>query len=454
MNNQTIEREKVLLVGVDTGNGDHFDRSMEELEQLAQACEMEPVGIITQKLDHKGGPTYVGSGKIEEVKTYAGTCEADIVIVNDDLSPSQIRNLSDSLDLPVTDRTGLILDIFSRRAKTAEAKLQVETASLTYLLPRLVGMRKYLGRQRGTSGAMSNRGAGETKLELDRRKIQHRISTLRKELEELEGNRVLQRKKRMESLIPQVALVGYTNAGKSTIMNRMLSLCQEKEEKLVYEEDMLFATLDTSVRRIDTGDRKPFLLTDTVGFIHNLPHGLIQAFRSTLEEVKYADLLVQVIDFSDAESARAMEVTAKTLKELGAADIPMLYVYNKCDKVATKEESEETEHSNILVFRKFPKDGERTLYLSATSQGGDEDGIKRLLWKIKELLYAKQVIATFLIPYDKGSEVSYLRENTSVLSSEYLEEGVLLCVSANTEMLARLSEYAVKEGDSLESIDP
>ncbi|MBQ3516036.1 MAG: GTPase HflX, partial [Lachnospiraceae bacterium] len=323
------QRERALLVGVDTGEEKDFDRSMEELKSLAEACNMQVVGLITQKMVAVNKALYVGTGKVSEIKTLAVECEADIVIFDNALSPSQIRNLQDALDMPILDRTTLILDIFAIRAQTREAKLQVETARLQYLLPRLVGMHEALSRQGGASGSMSNKGTGEKKLELDRRKIEHRISELRKELDAVSMDRQVQRKKRMNSRTPQVALVGYTNAGKSTVMNQMVQKYIGNDEKKVLEKDMLFATLETSVRNIDTGDNKPFFLVDTVGFIHKLPHGLVKAFHSTLEEVKYADLLVQIIDYSDEQYKQQMEVTKETLEELGAGDIPMIYVYNK-----------------------------------------------------------------------------------------------------------------------------
>lgn len=222
---------KVMLVGVDTGEEEDFEHSMEELKSLAEACNKQVVGIITQKMEAVNNAYYIGSGKVTEVKEFAAECEAEEVIFDNTLSPTQMRNLGKLLELPVLDRTNLILDIFAIRAKTREAKLQVETARLQYMLPRLVGMRESLGRQGGASGSLSNKGAGEKKLELDRRKIEHRISELRKELEEISGNRVTQRKRRSASRIPQVALVGYTNAGKSTIMNHMVRRYGEKPEK-------------------------------------------------------------------------------------------------------------------------------------------------------------------------------------------------------------------------------
>ncbi|MBP5668999.1 MAG: GTPase HflX, partial [Lachnospiraceae bacterium] len=291
------EEVRTILVGVNLGEREEdFERSMKELKALAEAAGKKTVGIVTQNADHVNQAVYVGTGKVKEIKELIGFQEADEVIFDDALSPTQMRNLGKDLDCPVLDRTNLILDIFALRAKTKEAKLQVETAQLQYALPRLVGMREQLGRQGGASGSLSNKGAGETKLELDRRRIEHRISELRKELSEIEGNRETMRKRRDDSRLPQVALVGYTNAGKSTIMNRMLEHYGTKKEKTVMEQDMLFATLDTTVRSMEFADRKSFLLTDTVGFIHKLPTDLIKAFRSTLDEVKYADLLLHVVD--------------------------------------------------------------------------------------------------------------------------------------------------------------
>ena len=318
-----IAWKKVLLVGVDTAEEKDFERSMEELKNLAQAACKEVAGIITQRLFTVNRALYIGSGKAVEVKDFAGECGAEEVIFDNALSPSQVRNLTGILELPVLDRTNLILDIFALRAQTREAKLQVEMAKLEYMLPRLVGLHEALSRQGGASGSMSSKGTGEKKLELDRRKIEHRISELKKELELVERSRQTQRKRRKDSQIPQVALVGYTNAGKSTILNRMVEKYGECPQKTVMEKDMLFATLETSVRSIDV-DGRPFLLADTVGFIHKLPHGLVKAFRSTLEEVRNADLLVQVVDFSDENYKQQIEVTQKTLRELEAGDIPQI----------------------------------------------------------------------------------------------------------------------------------
>ncbi len=395
---------KVLLVGVDTGEEQDFEHSMEELSSLAEAAYKQVAGVIVQRMDRVNKALYIGTGKVVEVKEYASQCGAEEIVFDNALAPSQVRNLGKELELPILDRTNLILDIFARRAKTKEAKLQVEAARLQYMLPRLVGMRENLSRQGGTGGSMSNKGAGETKLELDRRKIEHRISELKKELEQVSRTRGIMRKRREQSRIPQVALVGYTNAGKSTILNRLVERYGEGREKTVLEKDMLFATLDTSVRSIHTGDNKPFFLADTVGFIHKLPHGLVEAFHSTLEEVKYADLIVHVADFSDGHHRQQIEVTENTLRELEAADIPRIMVYNKADKSEIQE---------------LPRRRGDCLYMAAKAGCGLEE----LLDLIKEKVYADFVDRCFLIPYDKGNISAYLMENAVVLEQEYRENG-------------------------------
>ena len=418
---------KVLLVGLDTGKERDFDHSMEELKSLTEAACKEVAGVIVQRMGEVNKAFYIGAGKVAEVKEYAGQCGAEEVIFDNALSPSQMRNLGKELELPVSDRTNLILDIFAIRAKTKEAKMQVEAARLQYILPRLVGMRENLSRQGGTGGSMSNRGAGETKLELDRRKIEHRISELKKDLDDLAQVRETMRKKRVQSRIPKVALIGYTNAGKSTIMNRMVDRYGESRDKTVLEEDMLFATLDTSVRYIQpeqegVQDNKPFFLTDTVGFIDKLPHGLIKAFRSTLDEVKYADLLVEVVDFSDEHYRQHMDVTAETIKELGAGDIPRIVVYNKADKCA---------------MERLPRVREGQIYMAAASGCGLEE----LAALIKEAVYRHQVETEFLFPYDKGGIASYFMENATVLKQEYQNEGIFMKVSCHRSDADKYREY-------------
>lgn len=422
MQDQEEQFTKVLLVGVDTGEEQDFEHSMEELVSLAEAAYKQVAGVITQRMEAVNKALYIGTGKVSEVKEYAVQCGAEEIVFDNTLSPSQVRNLGRELELPILDRTGLILDIFAIRAKTKEAKLQVEAARLQYMLPRLVGMRENLSRQGGTGGSMSNKGAGETKLELDRRKIEHRISELKKELGQVSRTRETMRKRRGQSRVPQVALVGYTNAGKSTIMNRLVEEYGGGREKTVLEKDMLFATLDTSVRNIRTGDNKPFFIVDTVGFIHKLPHGLVEAFCSTLEEVRYADLVVQVVDFSDEHHRQQAEVTEETLRELGAADIPRIRVYNKADKCG---------------MQALPKRRGDHLYMAAKFGCGMEE----LIALIKEKVYADFVERRFLIPYDKGRIGTYLMENAEVLEQEYRENGQYIRVKCHRQDAEKYKLY-------------
>lgn len=419
------KKEKVLLVGVDTGEEESFDRSMEELGELAKACNMLVAGVATQKMNCINKAFYIGTGKVEEVKEYAEVLEAELVIFDQSLTPSQLRNLQKELGRPVIDRTTLILDIFSSRAKTREAKLQVESARLQYLLSRLVGMHDALTRQGGASGSMSSKGAGEKKLELDRRKIEKRLTELRRELDEVSKERETQGKRRMASRIPKVSLVGYTNAGKSTLMNAMVEKYLHDEEKKVLEKDMLFATLDTTVRYIDMGNNKEILLSDTVGFIHKLPHGLVKAFRSTLEEVGNADLLLYVVDYSDEDYKRQIKVTEETLTEIGAGGIPVIYVYNKADKRGMEP---------------LPKIvGEEKIYMSAKYGQGMEE-LAQMIWN---KVYADYVRCDFLFPYEKGQAASYFMENAEILEQEYMENGIFLRVSCHKADAGKYMEYIV-----------
>lgn len=363
-------REQALLLGVKLRDGEDFERSMEELWNLAEACGMQVTGQITQNMERPHSALYMGKGKLSEVKEFLEQHPVDVVIFDRQLSPSQLRNLEQLLDCAILDQTSLILEIFAVRARTREARLQVESARLQYILPRLTGMHKALSRQGGGSG-ISNKGAGEKKLELDRRRIEKRMSELRRELEQVSKEREIQRNRRQGSGIPRVALVGYTNAGKSTLMNSMLDKYSRDPSKRVMEKNMLFATLDTTVRRIHTGPQKEFLLSDTVGFIHQLPTGLIKAFRSTLEEAREADLLLHVLDYSDEACRQQREVTEETLKELGAGDIPVIYVYNKSDLRMQEDGSKMT----------LPRIQENRIYLSAKTGEGIQELVD-MIWKL------------------------------------------------------------------------
>ena len=315
--------EKVILVGIDTGDNEFDTEScLDELGDLAKTAGAEVVGRLIQKREAINKATYLGKGKIEELKNYIEMVEATGIICDDELNPNQIRNLENTLDTKVMNRTLLILDIFAKRASSAEGKVQVELAQLKYNLSHLTGRGKEMSR---LGGGIGTRGPGEKKLETDRRNISDRISDLNKELKEIERHRGVLREKRMETGVPVIALVGYTNAGKSTLLNTLTGAG-------VLAENMLFATLDTTTRAVETDSGAKYLFTDTVGFIQKLPHNLIKAFKATLEEAKYADILVHVVDASNPKRSEQMNIVYKTLKELGADDKPVITVYNKIDK--------------------------------------------------------------------------------------------------------------------------
>ncbi|WP_338652018.1 GTPase HflX [Lysinibacillus sp. Y5S-8] len=416
--------EKAILVGVNLRNDEHFDYSMEELQNLAEALHVEVVGVVTQNLERVTPSHYVGTGKIEEIKNFYEEAQANLVIFNDELSPSQIRNLERDLATKVIDRTMLILDIFGRRAKTREAQMQVELAQLQYMLPRLVGLHASLSRQGGgTGGGFKNRGAGETKLELDRRKIEDQIAKIKKDLEHVKEQRETQRKQRRKNALPVVSIVGYTNAGKSTIMNQLLTQIGQEEHKQVFEKDMLFATLETSVRQIELPDKKTFLLTDTVGFVSKLPHHLVKAFRSTLEEARDADLLLHVVDVSNAEHGFMTDVTNETLKAVGVEDIPTIYVYNKAD----------------IADVPYPVVSGDNMWISA-KQG---IGLEELIQLIRQHIFSHYVTCDMLIPYDQGNVVSYLNEYASVFNTAYEEGGTLLSLEVKAADYAKYQQYVV-----------
>ncbi|OKL36435.1 GTPase HflX [Domibacillus mangrovi] len=417
-----MDQLKGIVAGVNLDNGDDFAYSMEELKNLAEACGIDVRGELTQNLPRIHSALYMGTGKVEELKSLAEYEEADVVIFDGELSPSQIRNLEKELDCEVIDRTMLILDIFGRRAKTKEAQLQVEMARLQYMLPRLVGTYIALGRQGGGSG-FKNRGAGETKLELDRRKIETKIAYLRKELAKISEQRTVQRKQRQKNNMPVAALVGYTNAGKSTVMNAMLQTYEGGGSE-VFEKDMLFATLDTSVRGITLPDKKEFLLADTVGFVNKLPHHLVKAFRSTLEEAAAADLLIHVIDVSSPQHQTMIDITEKTLVDIGAKDMPAIYAYNKAD----------------LAGIDYPGAAGNSVYLSAKERAG----ILELTEVMKSHLFKDYIRCDLLIPYDEGEVVSYFNEQATIFETAYEEEGTKLTVECHRSAYEKYKSFVVK----------
>ncbi|MFF2019568.1 GTPase HflX [Paenibacillus sp. NPDC058177] len=395
-------QQTAIIVGVQLQQDHNFAYSMEELRNLAAACNIEVIGELSQKTSRINPSHYLGTGKIEELKALMEAAGTELVIFNDELSPSQIRNLESTLDRQVIDRTILILNIFAERAKTKEAQLQVEVAQLQYMLPRLSGLRESLGRQGGGAG-MKNKGTGETKLELDRRRIEERISALQTELTQQVSRRQIQRKQRHKNEVPVVCLVGYTNTGKSSLMNAMVETYHPGSNKQVFAKDMLFATLETSVRSIDLPDHKTFLLTDTVGFVSQLPHHLVKAFRSTLEEVTEADLLIHVVDIADSQHKQHMAVTEETLKALGADGIPVLYAYNKAD----------------LTDLSYPLVEGDNLYLSVKQN----KGIPELTQLIRDHVFNDYMQCEILVPFDQGRLVSYFNENAHVQSVSYEENG-------------------------------
>ncbi|PRD11019.1 GTPase HflX [Bacillus sp. MYb56] len=414
--------QRAILVGVNLGKEADFAYSMEELANLTEACDVEVIGQVTQNLQRVNPSHYIGKGKIEEVAAYVKEADANMVIFNDELSPSQIRNLEEDLDCKVIDRTILILDIFAQRAKTKEAQLQVEVAHLQYMMPRLIGLRESLGRQSGGVGT-KNKGVGEKKLELDRRKIEEQIAALNKELEALVAQRQTQRKQRKKNEIPVVSLVGYTNAGKSTIMNTMLEIFNGTVGKQVFEKDMLFAKLETSVRNIDLPDNKSFLLTDTVGFVSKLPHHLVKAFRSTLEEVAEADLLIHVVDYSNPNYEQLIDITNETLKKIGVENIPTIYAYNKSD----------------LVDVEIPKVQEDRVYLSAKKHVG----IEELVEVVRSHIYKEYTKCEMLIPYDQGQVVSYFNNHAHVLSTSYENEGTKMALECKTSDYEKYKRFSI-----------
>lgn len=414
--------DQIIIIGLDTGQS-NFDYTMNELVELAKANNMPVLDRLDQALDRPNAATYFGKGKVEELANLTAALKATTIVANDELSPSQIKNLTDATKTRVIDRTALILEIFAQRAQSREAKIQVEIVQLQYRLPRLRTANNItLDQQSGGGAGMSNRGAGETQMEMDRRVIQRHISHLRNELKEIQKSEDTKRSQRDKSAIPTAALVGYTNAGKSTIMNQLVERYGVSVDKQVFEKDMLFATLDTSVRQLTLKDQKRFLLSDTVGFVSKLPTQLVEAFKSTLAEAANADLLIQVIDYSDPHYEEMIKTTESTLHQIGIEDIPMVYVFNKADRTAVE----------------YPvMEGEDRIVISAK----DAASIDLLEQIIRQHLFKDYQTATLLVPFAEGNVVSYLNEHTNILETTYEEAGTRLKVELSSEDLHRFENY-------------
>ena len=412
---------RAILAGI--ALDDDIEHSMDELEGLAEADGVEVIGRVIQARQRPENATYLGSGKVEELADLCEAMEADTVIFNDELSGVQIRNLESILNVRVIDRTILILDIFAGRATSREGKLQVELAQLQYRLPRLTGFGRSLSR---LGGGIGTRGPGEKKLETDRRHIASRLDDIRAELKKSAATRSIQREERIRSQIPVVALMGYTNAGKSAIMNKILEMTGG-EEKSVGSRDMLFATLDPQHRRIEPERGAEFVLIDTVGFVSKLPHGLVEAFKSTLEEVRDADLLLHVADTSYEQRDFQIDVAEGVMKEICGAGTQRIMVYNKCD---------------LTEERPLDTSGSDAIFVSAKTG----ENIDLLLRMIDEKITASLVRTSFVIPYDRGSVLSALHENGQVESVDYTEEGTVLSGRFRREDVGRFSEFEVTDG--------
>ncbi len=389
------------------------DVSMEELWNLAETAGAEPVCAVLQTRDRPDPHSFLGGGKVAELKQLMENEECDLAIFDNDLSPSQSRVLEEALGARVIDRTGIILDIFAQRARTREGILQVELAQYRYLLPRLTGMWTHLKRQAGTSAPIGTRGPGETQLETDRRHIRRRIQKLEDELEQVRRVRGTQRKQRQKNSLPVVALVGYTNAGKSTLLNTLAG-------ENIQTGDRLFDTLDTTTRKLSLGEAGQVLLSDTVGFIRKLPTELVDAFKATLEELAYADLLLHVIDISNPDWQAQAQVVDELIVRLGAAQTPCLRVYNKCD----------------AYFGRLPG-GEDEVCISARSG----EGTKSLLYAIGRKLAAGLTRMELLIPYGRAAVLESLRRDANILELAYLDEGIHVLAVVRPELRARLAEY-------------
>lgn len=421
-NNEVIREDEYRAVLVGLQRDEDISYSMEELKGLAEAAGVEALGQMIQNLERPNTATLIGKGKVEELAEMVKNMEADTVIFNDELTGMQLRNLEDAVGVRVIDRTILILDIFADRASSREGKLQVELAQLQYRMPRLTGFGKSLSR---LGGGIGTRGPGEKKLETDRRHIEKRMYDIKSELAQIKNTRGVQRAKREKSEIPVVALVGYTNSGKSALMNRLLTIT-EKEEKTVFEKNMLFATLDTQQRSVTLDTNHQFILVDTVGFVSRLPHSLVNAFKATLEEVAYADLLVHVVDASYENHDFHIEVTNKVLEEIGAGGKEKIMAFNKIDLV---------EDPPSVI----PVPGVDNICISAKY----DRNIDELIELIKNKIFKDMVRVQLLVPYTRGDISSYLCEKARVFGMEYKDNGTWFDAELKAADYQRLKEYEI-----------
>ena len=405
------ELEKVILVAVSTGNEEDAQESLDELEELVSTAGAVVVGRVVQNLEHINNTTYVGTGKVKEIKELIWETDADAIVCDDELSPAQYKNLEDELEVKVMDRTLIILDIFAGRAKTAEGKIQVELAQLRYRSTRLIGMRN-LSRQ---GGGIGTRGPGEKKLEVDRRLIRNRISQLKEQVSEMENHRQVTRAKRQDNPVPVVAIVGYTNAGKSTLLNTVTNA-------EVLEEDKLFATLDPTTRNYKLPDGQEVLLTDTVGFIRKLPHHLIDAFRSTLEEAKYSDIIIHVVDASNPSMDKNVHAVYETLDNLGVKDKTIITVFNKEDKLETKP-----------ILRDFKAD---YVVHGAIKKGIGIDDINEA---IENAVKSMRVLYENVFTYAEAGKTGLIRKYGQLLEEEYKEDGIHVKAYVPTSLIGRLN---------------
>ena len=405
------QMERVILAAVQTEDGDDTRQSLAELRDLAETAGADAVATVIQNREAVHPATYLGKGKLEEIRELIYDLDATGVICDDELTPAQMNNLEQELECKIMDRTMVILDIFASRASTSEGKIQVELAQLKYRATRLVGMRASLSR---LGGGIGTRGPGEKKLEMDRRLIHHRIGQLKEELAQVQKHRDLIRSQRDKSGTKVAAIVGYTNAGKSTLLNTLTGAS-------VLEEDKLFATLDPTTRILELPGKQQILLTDTVGFIRKLPHHLIEAFKSTLEEARYADIILHVVDAANPQREEHMYVVYDTLRQLGVQDKKIITLFNKQDKCDGDEQ-----------LRDFQAD--RVLNISARSG----EGLELLKETLEELLREGQIYLERLYPYDHAGKIALIRQYGEVTREEYLPEGISICAYVPPEIYPRV----------------